>query len=199
MVTASSLLISCATNNIDPSKYESGTFDSKVLIRDLKKNRSQVLNLEARATDPENIRIDITSSLGMHVFSLINRGQNIEYMVVSEKTHYQGRSNDQALSPVFSARLDPRLLGRIFFEKPFPEKTWTCTKTDQGRVKDCRSLRTKMLIEWQANKNGSRLISITQPGVSLVQINIRNFKNKADDPESWLKLKVPKSFKSIKI
>lgn len=181
------------------SDFQSGHFKSKALVRDLRANKSQVVNLDVKALDLQNFRMDVTTSLGMHVFSLVNTSEKVEYIVVPEKKHFSGKSSPKALAPILSVPIDPRFLGYIFFERQIPDKNWSCDQDAEGKLSTCKDLRTKLTIAWEKSKEGARLIRITYPNVSVVQINIHDFSNALKNKEEILNLKVPSSFKSIQI
>ena len=198
-VLSSLIALGCGSVPSQLSNLESGHFKSKALVRDLKTNKSQVVNLEVKAFDMNNVRLDVTSSLGMHVFSLVNTTDKVEYMIVPEKKHFSGKSGPKALAPVFSAPIDPRYLGYMFFEKPVPDKNWSCENDAENKLATCKDLKSKMTITWEKNKDGSRLIRILYPNVSLVQINVKDFSNDLKNRDETLQLKVPKSFSSQQI
>lgn len=181
------------------TRVTDGRFKAKVLVRDLKKNKSQVINMDLTAADPDQMRIDVTSTLGMHLFSLVSEEKNVEYLVVREKKHYKGRPSSRALRPVLSVPLNPNHLRNVILRRPIAEKSWSCDEDPRGQLTSCKNLRNKMSIDWKRNKDGRPLILITYPRVAKVQINVRDYERFRGDPETTFNLKVPKSFKSYRL
>lgn len=199
LLVVASFLSGCGSVPKTLSGYDAGQFKSKALIRDLTNNKSNVVNLDLKAYDLQNFRLDVTTSLGMHIFSLVHKPEGLEYIVVPNKQHFKGKSSSKALAPIFSAPLDPKYLPYVFLEKAIPDKNWSCDKDSAGVLVSCRELKTKMVISWDRNKDGAHLVKISYPGVSTIQINVNDFSKDLKDREKTLQLKVPESFKTIKI
>jgi len=199
LLTSSQILSGCATTPSKLSETGKGHFKAKALVRDLSSGKSQVVNLDLKSIDLENFRLDVTSSLGLHVFSLVARSNQIEYLVVSEKKHYKATASPKALAPIFSTPIDPKWLAYLFFNKSIPDKRWSCTLAKDDRARQCRDLGNKLTVSWETSKDASGLIRIEAPGQSVVQISVREYSNELKDAASILALKVPKSFTTISL
>jgi outer membrane lipoprotein-sorting protein len=197
LLAASLFLSHCSTFRTDLTKETRGHFEGKALVRDKAASKSQVVNVDVKAKYPDELRLDVTSPLGSHLFSFVMVKDKIEYMVVPDKRHFYGTANSDALMPVLKMSLDPVILQNIFFERPIESKSWTCVK-DGKRLASCKALRSGLSVEWAPAKKDGRLVSIESRQAS-VQIHIKEFKNNFDESDSTFKLKVPKSFTSKKL
>ncbi len=195
------LIASCASKPVpsDLSQFSSGHFEAKALIRDLKKNKSHVINLQVNAVQPDKLRVDATSVIGTHIFSLVTDKDKVEYLVVPEKTYFVGKSSAGALKPILPIAISPDHLMNMFFEKPIQEKNWTCSKSAEGILQSCRQRRSKVRVEWSRQKGGQRLIEVSVPSVAMVQMSVRSFDDEVNVKKHPFSLRVPQSFKTVRL
>lgn len=145
----------------------------------------------------EKLRLDMTSPLAGHLFSLTTVGEDVEYLMVKKKTHVTTTASAYSLRDVIPVNINPTRLINIFFAEPITDKNWTCTKKD-GQLFDCIEQATKIRIEWEPPVEGQRLVKIDQPSKAKIQISISEFDDKIAMEKNPFELKVPSSFKSIK-
>ena len=174
------------------------TFTASTNIVICQTKKSQVLNMEVKALEPNRLRMDITSTLGHHVFSLVSTGNQVEYLLVRQKKHYKGASSERALRPVLKVPIDPAHLKNVIFQRPIADKDWSCT-TDKKAVRDCINMRTKMKVEWQQGKDYRPMINISYAKAVTIQINVRAVEDFNGEADKVFALKVPKSFKSYRL
>ncbi len=156
------------------------------------------MNTKFQAVKPEEkLRLDMTSPLAGHLFSLVTRGEVVEYLMVKKKTHVTTNASAYSLRDVIPVNINPTRLINIFFGEPIPDKNWTCTKKD-GRLHDCFEQATKIRIEWEPPVDGQRRVKIDQPNKAKIQISISEFSDKIATEKDPFELTVPKSFKSVK-
>lgn len=157
-----------------------------------------MVNADVRAVNGEKMRIDVTSPVLTHLASLTLRGQDLTFIVVPDKIGYRGMTSREALRPVLQVPIDPTLLYHVFFDQPVAQKNWSCTNDDKGLLKECRELRGSLRIEWKSRDREKRTIEIAHPSATM-QINIYQFERDADLADDKFDLKVPNSFKVIRI
>lgn len=186
----------CSTIPKDFSSKEQGTFDAKVLIRDLQKNKSYVVNAKAQAQKPSNLRLDITSPIGGHLFSLVNKQDQVEYLVVKQKKYVQTSAGAGALKEVIPVSINPSRLMNVFFGNAIDDENWSCSTEKKNLT--CLEEATKTEIVWEPVSNGQRRVRINQPGRAAIQISISSFKEDLDLSKDPFALKVPSSFKKYK-
>lgn len=193
-LAASALFTACTSVPKNLSDKTEGTFKSKVLIRDLKKNKSYVVNAKFQAHLPDKTRLDITSPVGQHLFTLVTHDNEVEYLAIKDKQHVKTKANATALSQVIPININPTRLANVFFESPIDDKNWSCTKKD-GVLDSCKEMGTKITIAWEMQPDGKRRVKINQPGKAEIQINVYEFEDKVNRDKNPFALETPKSFK----
>lgn len=174
-----------------------GQWKARALIRDKAEAKSHIVNLHFNALNGEKVRLDVTSTLGHHLASLVLNGNEVKYMVIQDKKFYQGRPSPDALQPMVAVPLDPRWLYNILFDKPIAEKNWTCTKDPEGIVMDCNQIRG-LKISW-ANRRGVQKTVLVEHAKASVQLNFHDFSTKLLNRKNLFELEPPKNFRVIKL
>lgn len=190
---------SCSTVPKDMTVITEGQVKTKLLVRDLKNKKSHILDMNIKALESGPMRMDVTGTLGVHLFSLVTNNDNVEYMLVRQKKYYSGINSKSALKPILKMPLNPNHLRNIVFQKPISDKGWTCTSDESGKLRDCMHLRDRLKVIWKENKEGRPLVLINYPRVAQIKMQIKGYEKYEGDPEKTFKLKVPKSFKSYKL
>ncbi|OFZ12251.1 MAG: hypothetical protein A2Z20_04370 [Bdellovibrionales bacterium RBG_16_40_8] len=176
------------------SNYKEGEWRGKALIRDKKEAKSSLVNLEVKAIDGEKLRMDITSPMGTHVASVLMKGSSLEYLNVSEKIVYRMQATRESLRGLLRVPIEPAVLYNIFFDRAIESKNWSCVLDKDRFLKNCKDLKSGLLIEWISREGAKRVISF-QHATALVQINLYSFEGKISDRDKTFELKAPSSFK----
>ncbi len=189
------LATSCVT--LPPVHFEDfdrGGWDGKVLIRDLKSGKSHVLNLEILSKRPHRLRVDVTSTLGVHVASLAMQGEVMTCLIVQERKYYQGRPEAKIMKELVRLELDPRVLVDVLFDLP-PQKSegWRCERDSDEYLTRCLNSKSRLEIKWQKRDGRERVLSFSSPE-SEVQLHLQNFQSKVEVIEEKFALKVPAAF-----
>ena len=190
---------SCTTVPKDMTVITQGQVKTKLLVKDLKSKKSHVLDMQIKALESGPMRMDVTGTLGVHLFSLVTDQDNVEYLLVRQKKHYEGQNSSTALKPILKMPLNPNHLRNIVFQKAIPDKNWTCTNDESGKLRDCIQMRNRLKVIWKENKSGRPLVLINYPRVAQIKIQIKGYEEFSGDAEKTFNLKVPKSFKSYKL
>jgi hypothetical protein len=180
------------------SNLNQGRFKAKVLVRSSKEGKAQIVNADVRAINNEKMRIDVTSPVLTHLASLTLKGQELTFIVIPDKVGYRGQTGRNALAPILKVPIDPILLYNVFFDQPVQNKNWTCTDDAKGLLAECKELRGSLKIKWVSRDREKRTIEITH-ATATMQINIYDYEKDADLSDAKFDLKVPDSFKVIKI
>ncbi len=192
------LLTGCQTGPKRFSDETEGQWQAKVLVRDAKVGRSQIVNMNVQAVNQSRLRMDITAALGHHVASLVLRKDQVEYLLTSEKKFYSGRSNENALRPILALPLNPQLLYNVLFDLPIEEKGWTCTKDQKDFIADCKNLSSGLEIKWSERKGRRKTVHITHQ-LGAIQMNFMAYKPKVEGADSQFDLVSPQGFQQQKI
>lgn len=196
-LAAALFLTACQSS---PTRYDNkakGVWNSKVLVKDKLNSRSYLLLLKMQADDQQNMRLDISTTLGQPVAALVLKGNNVRYILMESKRVYSGPSNVESLKPILSAPIDPRWLLNIFYERPFADKSWQCVM-EKDFVRECRHLPTTTLIKWSDRIGARRMIQLEHKRADL-QIQVMSFSEKIDDRADIFEIKTPEGFREIKL
>ncbi len=115
---------------------ERGEWEARVLIRDKRQSKRFIVNADFMASKPDQLRMDITTPLGIHVASLALDKGKMSYIVPQQKAHYEGRPTAQAFAKTLNFAIDPKLILNVLFDQPVQQKGWNC-KTEETFVSEC--------------------------------------------------------------
>ena len=165
-------------------------------MKDNKKHRSFILYLKANAIRDEKMRLDLTSSLGGHVASLVLTGNDLKYVLVPQKRYFEGSSRAESLRPVLSMPLDPRWLYDIFFDQPIRSPGWSCS-SENTLVKDCQNPDLGLKVSWSERMGAKRTVVVDHE-MGRLQMNFQNWKPDLDRRANLFALETPSGFQKIK-
>ncbi len=192
-------LVGCATTAPQNfSEYNEGEWDGKVLVHDKKESKSAIVNVKVKAVNGERLRIDVTSTMGTHLASLLVVGDNLEYLDMNEKSVLRAKANRVSLRDLLRVPIEPQALYSVFFDKMPAGKNWVCIADAQKLVKSCHDSKTGLKIDWISRDGRKRTIGFEHTQAS-VQMSLFDFESKVKDPEKAFTLKVPSSFKVKKM
>lgn len=152
--------------------------------------------MDIKALKEGPLRMDITTGMGIHLFSLVTNEEGVEYILVRQKKYYKGENTDMALKPILNVPMDPAHLRSVIFQQPIADKDWSCTD-QEGVLRDCINLRSRIKVMWKKDKSDRPLIDIRYSKRARIQISVRDVAEFDGDVEKTFKLKIPKSFKKI--
>lgn len=165
-------------------------------MRDLRKSKSYVLNAKMQGHQPDRLRLDITSPLGQHLFTLVSRGSDVEYIVVKEKRYVRTKADANSLKEILPLPINPQRLLNVFFETPIEDKNWSCTEKS-GQLQSCKEMGSNLSIKWEKQADGRRRVEIDYPKVTAIQINIYDYDESYNDKKDIFTIPVPKNFRVI--
>lgn len=183
-----------------PKSFEGvkeGHWKAKALIKDLEQSRSYIVNLNMNAIRDERARMDVTSSLGTGVATLVVEPKEVRYVLFDSKRYYYGTPQADVMRPILAIPFDPRWLHNILFEEPPAEKSWTCTK-DGGFLKDCRDSVTGVKVTWSA-REGEKKTVLIEHSKATVQINVNSFRPKVEDRKNLFVLEAPNGYQKLRV
>jgi hypothetical protein len=164
------------------------------MIKSLETGEASIVTLDVVAQKPNPMRVEVTSTLGMALASILIRENDIEYIVPKQKRYFSGPISETALQPVLKIKVDPKLLSAALFEQNYPN--WECQATD-GILQSC-STPEGAKVAWEREAQGTKRVTILAPQFE-VQIQVKKYSTRATMPDSALVLKVPESYKRYKL
>lgn len=174
------------------AKY--GQWEAKAMIKNRETGEASIVSLDVLAQKPNPIRVEVTTSLGMALASVVIKESEIEYLIPKQKKYYQGPISELSLVPVLNIKVDPRLLGAAFFETAYPD--WEC-QADGGLLESC-SAPGGVQLKWERESSNDRRVSISGPAFE-VQIQTKKFIEKETLSANAFALKVPGSYKKYRL
>ena len=97
-------------------------------MKDKEHSRTFIVILDFNAVRKENLRVDVTSTLGQHVASLVATNKEVRYYTSENKRFYTGTPRPEVLRPILAIPLDPRWLENILFDEAPIDGNWVCSK-----------------------------------------------------------------------
>lgn len=150
------------------------------------------------AVYPTQLRLVVTTSIGLHVASFVINETQVQYVLPREKKYYFGKPNDQVLAPVLTVSVDPRHLMNALFDEPFVTKDWICSKTESQLLLDCKQLSSKIKITWSDRKEMQKKVTVDGPTFKLV-IDLKRVPSKVQITKNTFELTRPKNYQIIEI
>ena len=189
------LLAGCQMLPTKYSEHSEGQWGSKVLVKDKKKSKSFIVNVDIQARKNKQLRMDVTAALGTPVASLVLNDKEVKYILFRQKRFYSGTTNNRVLSPILSVPLNPQLFFNLLFDEPMADKNWSCAKDNKGFLVACENSQQDLKVTWKDRKGRRKAIHIEHSKAD-IQMNIKSFSPQA---EEVFHLKAPKSFKKYKV
>ncbi|MBO9665677.1 MAG: DUF4292 domain-containing protein [Bdellovibrio sp.] len=190
----------CASQPSAPTgPIQVAQWETKALIRDLKANKSQSVDIDVMAVKNQRVRLDVTALMGFQVASLVMSPKEIAYIIYPEKRFYFGKSSEQAMNKIIGLPIHPMNLTYIAFDEPIRGTGWTCELgVTDGLISKCENQKRAIRVEWKDRTEGKKKVVITAPQFEMQWL----FKSPQTEvqfkPETFT-LKQPEGFKAIQI
>lgn len=186
---------SCATGPKRFDSYQEGRWQAKTLIQDLKQNKSYVVYIDVNAIRPDRVRLDVETSLGIHVASLNYNRDKVQVIVPDQRKYYHGKASKKAFSKLIPLEVDPKWLSAILFDEDLKKYDWTCEYEKSGLAKKCET--KGLTAEWLKREGGVRVVSLESKSAK-IQMQLKNFRESAKQAEFY-EIPKPTGFTSIKL
>jgi hypothetical protein len=191
-------LFGCAGAPVKMTNVNEGHWRSRALIKDLEQSKSYIVNLNISAVRDQRARMDVVSTLGTGVASLLVDQKEVRYVLLDSKRFYYGNPQPNVMRPILSIPFDPRWLHNILFDEALPDKTWTCVRDGSGLLKECKDAGLNLKITWSNRKGDKKTILIEHPKAT-VQINVQSFKPKVEDRKNLFQLEAPAGYQKLRV
>jgi len=193
------LLSACATTpTVKLNSVNQGHWRAKALIKDKAQSRSYIVNITFNAVKHEQARMDVISTLGTGVASLVVEPKEVRYILFDSKRFYFGLPQVDVMRPILALPFDPRWLNNLLFEEPIQGKGWSCEKNAEGWLESCRDTVSSTKITWSARQGEKKTVLIEHPKAS-VQINVNSFKPKVEDRKNLFVLEAPDGYQKLRV
>lgn len=197
LVALSSLLGCHSAQKVIPNDFNQGRWTGRLLVRDLKNSKSQVVHFEAQGLRDKVVRFELTASMGIPLAIFVIRPDETEYLLPREKKFISGPTTSKILSPVFTAPVDPNVLFTLFFDSS-PANQWICEKDAEGQFSLCKSQDQQLTLLWKNRDGHKKTIEIAHKDAE-IQMNINTFEIPSSIDPSAFMIKKPKGFKAYRL
>tara|TARA_B100001248_G_scaffold262716_1_gene261425 strand:+ start:20158 stop:20709 length:552 start_codon:yes stop_codon:yes gene_type:complete len=173
-----SVLVSCAS----PTKfneYEEGAWDIRAMIRDKRAAKSALVNVDAVARKPDQLRMDFSTSIGMELGYFILNRDKVSYYLAKTNKKRQVNASPRAMRPLIHTDLDPYLLVKILFDEEPKGKHWQCERDEKGFLSKCNNSNKKISLQWLKRKSQQRAIEVETPSAR-IQLSLKGFRSKVE-------------------
>ncbi|KHD88467.1 MAG: hypothetical protein OM95_08085 [Bdellovibrio sp. ArHS] len=198
LILLTAFLSGCVTKTVKQGAYHKAQWETKALIKDEKKNKTQSLNIDIYAIKNERARLEISAMLGYQVASLVMSPTEISYVIYPQKTFFYGRNSERAFSRMIDVPLHPMNLANIAFDEPVRGPGWQCTLSQEGWVSQCDNLQKNLRVVWSNRTEGEKKVVITGPQFEM-QWQFPAPQTEVQFKSDLFTLRQPSGFKAIQI
>lgn len=199
LLALSFLLSACATTPaLKLNNVTEGHWRAKALIKDKEQSRSYIVNISFNAVKHEHARMDVTSTLGTGVATLVVEPKEVRYVLFDSKRFYYGLPQADVMRPILALPFNPRWLNNLLFEEPIQDKGWVCERASDGLLQSCRDTVTSTQITWSSRQGEKKTVLIEHSKAS-VQINVISFKPKVEDRKNLFVLEAPDGYQKLRV
>jgi hypothetical protein len=180
------------------SDVQEGQWRAKALIKDREANKSYIVNLNFNARRNRSARMDVTTTLGMGVASLLVDSGEARYILLDSKRFYYGVPQPGIMRPILAIPFDPRWLQNILFDIPFKDASWSCEQGKDGFLASCVNNDQGLKLTWTARSGDHRTVLIEHNKAS-VQLNMTSFKPKVEERKNLFTLEAPDGYQKLHV
>jgi len=184
------------------STKKTGHWESKVLVKDLRESKSNYVNIDFYAIQPDRLRAEVSATLGVSVASLAIDKNQITYAVHTQKKFYQGALSDRSIEPLLKVRMNPKILFYVLFDRPLPSPQWVCRLTSSGLPEQCDLSGHDYSVVWSERANENKRITIRSSTFE-IQIVVKAFSGtlptKVQKDPNFFTVTAPESYKSYQL
>lgn len=191
-------LVGCTSAPMKMTNVKEGNWHGRALVKDKEHSHTFIVNLDFNAVHNENLRVDISSTLGQPMATLVVNSKEVRYFTADNKTFYTGTPRPEVLKPILAIPLDPRWLQNVLFDEGPNATGWTCQKDGNGFVSDCHYPATNLNIAWSNRKGAAKTVDITHPRAE-IQLSVRSFTPKVEKIDHIFDLQAPDGFQKMRL
>lgn len=191
-------LSGCVTKTVREGSYQKAQWETQAVVKDLKNDKTQSLNIDIYAIKNEKARLEITAMLGYQVASLVMSPSEISYSIYPQKAFFYGRNSERAFSRMIDLTLHPMNLVNIAFDEPVRGPGWKCDLDPVGLLSQCENINRAIRVSWMARTEGKKKVVITGPQFEM-QWQFNAPQTEVQFKPELFTLKQPSGFKAIQI
>lgn len=187
----------CVTKQIQVDRAkQTGTWQTKIQVKDLKNNKTNIVSADFAAIKFDKMRSDITGPFGVSVATMILNKSKFLLSVHTQKKNYIGTANDQSLRTVLKAELNPKILYYLLFDDILPENQWDCNIDERKLPIDCKMKNGDFFIKWSERNGEMKRIFISHQNIE-IQIYVKNYSTKVQNEADIFEYQAPENYTTI--
>lgn len=164
------------------------------MVKNQKSNESQVFDLDIISSHPMPARLEVSTSLGIHLASVVIKEELIQISIPKQKKFYEGVSSRRALQPLLKVNIEPKLISAAIYQESFPD--WNC-RADNAELVSCQTPDGDE-ITWQKIDAYQRRVNIRGNGFE-AQIHFKSYQKKSDLNATVFNLTPETDYKTYKL
>jgi hypothetical protein len=155
------------------------------MIRDKVKSKSYIVNIDAIAVKPDQLRMEFSTPVGISLGAFALANKKVAYYTSENKKVQVAPANESSMLPLIQTKIDPYLLIDILFDANPREKGWECTKDKKGFLKTCNHAAKNIKLNWLKRELKQRAVEI-ETATTRIQLGMKGFKPKVEvGPETF--------------
>jgi hypothetical protein len=196
-------LVACGTHQIKTGEGRQAgkltQWESKAVIRDLRKNESHTVDIDILANAPTQLRLEISALMGMQVASLVLNQDDLRYVIYSQKRFFQGRASESSFLPLMNVPLHPRNFLNLITDVPLKGPGWQCKNGGDGLVSECVQSTRELKVTWQdRTPEGQKKVLISGPKFEMRWL-FRPPQTEVQFKPETFRLEPPADFKTVQL
>lgn len=130
--------VSCVSNTkVTDFKTNPLVLETKVQIKDLRKDESQNAKIEIVLLTDQAIRMEVTALFGYPIASILMTPEKIQFALHTSKKYITGPFSHRTLYPVFKQNINPRILWNSVHNRSPASAELSCTNNQIGKPVSC--------------------------------------------------------------
>ncbi len=171
--------------------------EAKAYLQDLKTGKSHMVNLDILAIKPQRARFEVSSSLGIHLASLVITDRKVAYTMNREEKYFEGEKSNQSLIPLLRVPLDPDDLLNVVFDAPVQGSQWKC-ENENGLIKSCTNASENLTVTWLERNGNKRTVELKSKQFD-IKLLFQSLKTKVEVSDATFALEPPSSYKKFRL
>ena len=171
--------------------------DTKVQIKDLRKDETQSAKIQVILLTDQAIRMEVTALFGYAIASIVMTPDKIQYTLHSSKKYVDGPFNARTLFPVFKQNIDPRILWNSVHNRNPASGDLKCKTDEKGWPLSCVNAEG-VHVTWLHENAVKRRIDIKNPQFEMIWVFKDQIPLSTPQNETFV-LKKPEDYQQIQI
>lgn len=181
-----------------------GTWEAKTLVVDKRKNKSNTLSVDFVARQPRQMRMEVTTTIGVHLASFVLNGDRVAYSLSRERRYVSGPAEAAMMRDLIAMAIDPKVILDILFDRMLNPSEWSCQVNENRLPQSCVNANLVaassglIRIDWSERSQHKRVVKIQAPSADVTLV-IRETSSKVEITDNLFTLQAPAGFRTVKV